>query len=68
MTTSTDPGSDGLEGGQVPPFDEVKDKVYAAVRTEKEMAVQSALLEKLIDRYDVVIHTSKLGAQQREQK
>jgi hypothetical protein len=49
-------GAAGLEGGTVPPFDEVSDQVYAAVRREKEMAVQSALLEKLIDRYDVVIH------------
>ncbi len=49
-------GAAGLEGGAVPSFDEVSDQVYAAVRREKEMDVQSALLEKLIDRYDVVIH------------
>ena len=61
-------GASGLEGGQVPPLDEVKDQVYAAVRTEKEMAVQSALLEKLTDRYDVVIHTSKLDVEKKEQK
>lgn len=61
-------GSSGLEGGQVPPFEDVKDQVYAAVRMEKEMQVQAALLEKLSDRYDVVIHASKLGAKQKEQQ
>ncbi len=61
-------GSAGLESGEVPPFEEVKNQVYAAVRLEKEMAVQAALLERLIDRYDVVIHTSKLGGERKEQQ
>ncbi len=61
-------GAAGLEGGAVPPFDDVKDQVYAAVRMEKEMAAQSALLERLIDRYDVVIHSSKLGGEKKEQQ
>ncbi|MCK4549835.1 MAG: hypothetical protein KAU49_06685 [Candidatus Krumholzibacteria bacterium] len=61
-------GSSGLEGGAVPPFDEVKDQVYAAVRLEKEMQVQAALFEKLTDRYDVVIHSSKLGVKQKDQQ
>ena len=61
-------GAAGLEGGAVPLFDDVKEQVYAAVRREKEMAVQSALLEKLIDRYDVVIHAAKPGAEQKEQQ
>lgn len=61
-------GSSGLEGGQVPPFEDVKDQVYAAVRMEKEMQVQAALLEKLADQYDVVIHASKLPVKQKEQQ
>jgi hypothetical protein len=61
-------GSAGLEGGEVPPFEEVKEQVYAAVRMEKEMAVQAALLERLTDRYDVVIHASRLGGEKQEQK
>lgn len=61
-------GSAGLEGGQVPPFEDMKDQVFAAVRLEQEMQVQSALLEMLTDRYDVVIHSSKLGAKQKEQQ
>ncbi len=58
-------GSAGLDGGKVPPFADVKNQVYAAVRLEKEMAVQAALLERLTDRYDVVIHTSKLGGERK---
>ncbi len=61
-------GAAGLEGGAVPPFDEVSDQVYAAVRREKEMAVQSALLEKLIERYDVVIHGGKPGGEKKEEQ
>ena len=61
-------GSAGLDGGEVPPFEDVKNQVYAAVRLEKEMAVQAALLERLTDRYDVVIHTSKLGGERKEQR
>lgn len=60
--------SSGLEGGQVPPFEDMKDQVYAAVRMEKEMQVQAALLEKLADHYDVVIHASKLPVKQKEQQ
>lgn len=61
-------GAAGLEGGAVPAFDEVSDQVYAAVRREKEMAVQSALLEKLIERYDVVIHGGKPGGEKKEEQ
>jgi hypothetical protein len=61
-------GNSGLEGKKVPPFDDVKDRVYAAVRAEKEMAAQSALLEKLTERYDVVIHTSRLGGKEKEEQ
>jgi len=50
----------GLGEGEVPPFEDVRDRVYAAVRAEKEMAVQNALLEKLREKYDVVIHSSRL--------
>ena len=61
-------GVAGLGGGQVPPLDDVKDQVYAAVRLEKELQVQSALLEMLTDRYDVVIHASRLGGEKKGQK
>lgn len=61
-------GSAGLESGEVPPFEDVKDQVYTAVRLEKEMAVQAALLGRLTDRYDVVIHASKLSGERKEQQ
>jgi hypothetical protein len=61
-------GAAGLEGDSVPPFDEVADQVYAAVRKEKEMAVQSALLEKLIERYDVVIHAANPDGEKKEEQ
>jgi hypothetical protein len=57
--------SAGIEG-EAPPFEEVKDQVYAAVRLEKEMAVQAALLERLTEKYDVVIHSSRLGGESKE--
>jgi hypothetical protein len=60
--------SAGTGDGGPPPYDEVKDKVYAAVRLEKEMAVQEALLDRLMDRYDVVIHSSKLGGEPEEKQ
>jgi hypothetical protein len=60
-------GAAGLGQGQVPPFEDVRDQVYAAVRMEKEMAVQQELLERLSDKYDVVIHASQLGGGKKEQ-
>ena len=56
----------GVEGGRVPPFDEVRDQVLASVRMEKERAVQAAFLERLTEKYDVVIHRSKLGQEKEE--
>ena len=56
LASGTDGGDDGI-----PPLDEVRDRAYAAVRLEKERAVQKALLEKLTERYDVVIHAPKPG-------
>ena len=49
------------EDGEVPPFEEARERVWAAVRREQEMKAQSALLEELRERYDVVIHGSALG-------
>jgi len=46
----------------------VKDRVHAAVRAEKEMAVQAALLRELTDKYDAVIHTSRMGGEEKERK
>jgi len=42
-------------------FDEAKDEVYAAVRMQKEIEVQQQIFGELRDRYNVVLHTSKLG-------
>ncbi|MBN2070984.1 MAG: hypothetical protein JW814_05955 [Candidatus Krumholzibacteriota bacterium] len=47
------------EDGKVKPFDEVADQVHAAVRQEKEMQAQSELINRLIDKYDVVFHYSR---------
>ena len=42
-------------------FDEARDEVYAAVRMQKEIEIQQQILAELKDRYNVVLHTSKLG-------
>jgi hypothetical protein len=47
--------------GKEQPFDQVKTDVYGAVRMQKEMEIQQQILGELKDRYNVVIHTSKLG-------
>ncbi len=52
---------DFKKDGKEQPFDKVKNDVYGAVRMQKEMQVQQQLLGELKDRYNVVIHTSKLG-------
>lgn len=41
-------------------FDEVRDQVYMAVRSQKEMEIQQLVLDELKEHYDVVIHRSKL--------
>jgi hypothetical protein len=48
------------EDGKQKSFDEARSAVYAAVRMEKEMAVQREVLDRLKEKYDVVIHYSKL--------
>jgi hypothetical protein len=48
------------EDGELAPFEEVQERIYVSIRSQKEMEVQQRLLEELRDRYDVVIHTSKL--------
>jgi hypothetical protein len=44
-------------------LDEVTEEVYAAVRMQKELEVNRQVLEELKERYDVVIHRSKLGGE-----
>jgi len=46
---------------KVQAFDKVKNEVYGALRMQKQMEIQQQLLGELTDRYNVVIHTSKLG-------
>jgi hypothetical protein len=46
---------------RVQPFDKVQNDVYGAVRMQKEMEIQQQILGELKDRYNVVIHASKLG-------
>ncbi len=43
------------------PFDQVKDRVAASLRFQKAMEIQQQVLGQLRDRYNVVIHASKLG-------
>jgi hypothetical protein len=45
----------------VQPYEEVKDRAAAALRYQKAMEVQQQVLGQLRDKYNVVIHTSKLG-------
>jgi hypothetical protein len=47
--------------GKVQPLDQVRNDVYGAVRMQKEMEIQQQILGELKDRYNVVIHSSKLG-------
>ena len=47
--------------GKEQAFEQVKNEVYGAVRMQKEMEIQQKLLGELKDRYNVVLHTSKLG-------
>lgn len=49
------------EDGEQKQFEEVKDRVYAAVRAAKEMEIQRQVLEELRRHFDVVVHRSKLG-------
>jgi hypothetical protein len=46
---------------KVQAFDKVKNEVYGALRMQRQMEIQQQLLGELKDRYNVVIHTSKLG-------
>jgi hypothetical protein len=49
------------QGGDQKPYDEVRGQVAAAVRMEKQAAVQQRLLGELKEKYDVVVHRSALG-------
>ena len=49
------------DGQRQKTLDEVKDEVYATMRMQKELEVNRLVLEELKERYDVVVHRSKLG-------
>ncbi len=49
--------------GESTPFEEVQDRIYMTIRSKKEMEVQRRLLEELREKYDVVIHRSKLESE-----
>ncbi len=51
------------ENEKLAPFEEVQDRIYMAIRSKKEMEAQRRLLEELGERYDVVIHSSKLDSE-----
>jgi len=51
---------DGKKEKVTKPFDEVKGQVYQMLRARRERELQSALIEDLMNRYDVVIHRSRL--------
>lgn len=46
--------------GEHKDFEEVRNEVYAAVRMQKEMEIQRQILGELKEKYDVVIHRSRL--------
>jgi hypothetical protein len=52
---------DFKKDGKVQAFDLVKSEAYAALRHEKEAEVQQQIFSELKDRYNVVIHTSRMG-------
>jgi tetratricopeptide (TPR) repeat protein len=47
--------------GKEQPYDDVKQDVAAAVRTQKEMDIEQQLFAELKDKYNVVIHRAALG-------
>ena len=51
---------------QQKPFDSVKDEVNGALLARKEQAVRNDLLNRLKDKYNVVIHASALAPRQGE--
>jgi hypothetical protein len=52
---------DFKKDGRAQPFDQVKNDVAAAVKTQKEAAIQQQLFAELKDKYNVVIHRAALG-------
>jgi hypothetical protein len=46
--------------GERKPFEEVQESIYMTIRSRKETEIQQRLLDELKERYDVVIHRSKL--------
>lgn len=48
------------EEGELKTFEEVQERIYMAVRSQKQVEIQRRLLDELMDRYDVVIHQSEL--------
>jgi len=54
---------DFKKDGKVQPLDQARDDVNGAVRMQKELEIQQQILGELKDRYNVVIHSSKLGGE-----
>jgi hypothetical protein len=55
----TEKDKDGKE--HVPGFDEIKDKVAIDLMSEKERDVQSALIRRLKEKYNVVVHNTVIS-------
>jgi len=49
-------------------FEDVKDTVFAQLRSEKSRDIQQAYIKSLMDKYDIVIHTSAFGQKEQDKK
>jgi len=49
-------------------FEEVRDQVYQRLRSEKTRDVQQAYVKSLMDKFNVVVHTSALGGSSQEEE
>jgi hypothetical protein len=49
-------------------FDESGDAIYQRLRSEKTRDIQQAYIKELMDKFNVVLHTSAFGEANREQK
>lgn len=57
----TGPSKDPNQPPEVLPFEQVRDQVLEALAREKGQQIQQAFIQELMDRYQVVIHTSAFG-------
>ncbi|MBN1410277.1 MAG: hypothetical protein JW969_05495 [Spirochaetales bacterium] len=60
--------ADYIKEGQQKSFDDVKQEVYQALRSAKEKEIEQALIQRLKQSYDVVIHTAKFKMENDEKK